>query len=247
MASPRVYVEPPTRQPRRGGIKTVAEFIETPRIGTGAGLEYTAAECGFPVDDVALCYPLGGPGQTEKTPGGISTLTGNGPVFGLYAGVECTLDSDNDFEARATEKLNYGEDRGIEKRLNDWANSVTASGTLSGGDVIEALARAEAKADEEYPGAPILLVNRGDAIRIGGLNFDRENGILRTKNGTLILSSSKFTPNSVTAVGAIAVHHTSVEVHRTVAPTNNTELAIAERVYAILVDCGYAARYTVSA
>jgi hypothetical protein len=247
MANPTVYVEPPVRAPRRGGIKTVAEFIANNRIASGATLEYTSAGCDFPVDDIALCYPLGGDPQDPKVPVGIDTLDGNGPVFGLYAGVQCTLDPDNDFDERARATLDQGEDRGIEKRLNDWAALVTPTATVTGGNLKEALARAEQEADTEYLGAPVILLNRGDLVRLDGSSIDREGDTLYTKNGTRILSSSKITANTVTAVGALAVYESPVIVNRVVAHTTNAELAIAERVYAILVDCGYAARYLVTA
>lgn len=246
MASPTVYLDAPARSPRRGGIKTIAEFRENARVGTGAQVEFTSPGCDFPVDDIALCYPTGGNPQNEKDRFGYTTLNSVGENFGLYAAVECFAGGDNDFDAMARSLLEQGEDRGIEKRLNDWLTTLTAEATVTGGDLLEAVARAEDEADDSYLGEPIIVVNRGDLLRIGSLNFEWDGNVLRTKNGTRVLSSGQITAGSVSAIGSVGVIHTPITTTGVVTPTTNRELAIAERVYSLIVDCEFGIRYDVT-
>lgn len=253
MADPTIYAEPPARAERRGGLKTVAEFVTDSRVNTGALPQFISDGCSFPVDDIALCYPSPAADQNDKEPTGIETLDAAVSPFGIFNAVECWLDAENgtDFESRAATLLEQGEDRAIEARLNTWAQSVTATATISGGitpaNLQEALARAEAHADVNYLGAPVLLINRGDAVRIGAINFDTADGVMRTKNGNLVLASGKITASTVTAVGALTVLLSPVVANRAPTVKQNTEIAIAERVASILVDCRYAARYVVTA
>lgn len=246
MANPTLYVEPPARAPRRGGISEVAEFRTDNRIGLGALPEFTSAGCEFPVDDVRLCYPTDGDPQATKEPAGIETLESAVPPFGLYSGVECWLDGGDDFLDRARDALEQGQDRGIESRLDTWLESLTATASTS---LAEAVADAEQYADENYLGAPILVLNRADLVRAkasGVFDHIGPEGVVVTANGTRVLASSQITAGSVSIVGALAVLHTNVEAHWAPTVTSNTQLAMAERVYSIIVDCDFAARFEVS-
>lgn len=246
MANPTLYVEPPARAPRRGGISEVAEFRTDARIGLGAIPEFTSAGCDFPVDDVRLCYPTDADPQAPKVPDGIDTLAATVDPFGLYAGIECWLDGGDDFLDRARNTLEQGQDRGIEKRLDTYLATLTDVDATS---LTEAIADADNYADANYLGAPILLLNRGDAVRAKSVNaLDQigPEGTLVTANGTRVLSSSQFAEGSVSIVGALTVLHTGIEAHWAPTVKSNTQLAMAERVYSILVDCDFAARFTVS-
>lgn len=154
MADATHYVEPPRRSPRRGGIRAVAEFRDPGnRFGLGGVVEYTSPGCGTAVGDVELCYPSPMGTQAEKTREGINTIEGVGPIFGIYAGVECFYGG-SDFEADARRLLAQGSDRAIEAALNTWIQAATpeaASASLS-----EAIAAAENAADDEYVGLPTL-------------------------------------------------------------------------------------------
>lgn len=246
MADPTLYVEPPARTPRRGGISEHAEFREDSRIGLGAIPEFTSAGCAFPVDDVRLCYPSGGDAQNTKEPDGIETIDAAVGPFGLYSGVECWLDGGDDFLDRAVSALEQGQDRGIEKRLNTWLQTLTGTAATN---FLDAVARAEEFADDNYLGAPLLVLNRGDAVRAkqaGALDHIGPDGLIVTANGTRVLASGAVTPGSVSTVGALTVLHTGIVSGWAPTVTSNTQLAMAERVYSILVDCDFAARFTVS-
>lgn len=233
-------IDAPARSPRLGGIRTVASFQNTDRLAAGGALEFVSFGCGFPVDDVVLCYPAGT--QDEKTRGGVATLNGVVDPFGLYVGVECYLDG-GDFEAEARSLLEQGEDRGIEKRLNDYFQTLTGNAAA---DFTEAIAEAEDYADNNYLGRPIIWVNRGDAVRAGKIKNDNDSGVLFTPNGSPVVASGKITKNSVAVTGSVSVYQTDILVGRAPMVTTNRELAIAERVYAVALDCEFARLYEIS-
>lgn len=245
MADPIFPVEAPTRTPRRGGIRSVAEFRTDNRIGLGGKLVYTSADCSLAVGEAVLCYPSPAPAQTPKTRDGVSQYQSVLNVFGGYYGVECWLDGE-EYEAVAREGLDRGSDRLIESYLRVWIDSKAASGTPE--TLVEAIGMADAHADLNYAGAPILLMDRADAVRAGAdgaLDFDKD-GNLWTPNGTRVVSSGQFTEGNVGVTGALTVYETDPVVSRTRDLTLNTELAIAERTFGILADCNFAARFVVT-
>lgn len=247
MADATHYLDaPPRRSPRRGGIRSVAEFRTAPnRFGLGGIIEYTSPGCGLAVGDIELCYPSPADPQPEKTRSGIDTLSGIGPVFGIYAGIECYLGG-SDFESDARRLLEMGADRAVEEAFNTWLQGNAADGDAD--SVAEAIALAENQADGEYPGLPVLILNRGDAQRAftaRALEGDG-TGNLWTASGTPVLASERIAVNTVTATGGITVLEGAVITGRADRLELNKEFAIAEQVFGIAVDCDYVARYTVT-
>lgn len=234
----------PVRSPRRGGIRSVAEFrAGSNRLALGGELEYTSPGCGIAVGAVELCYPSPADPQAEKTSDGIETLGGIGPVFGVYAGVECWLGG-SDFEADAIRLLDQGADRAVEDALNTWIQTATpeAHTTFTG-----ALGAADNIADSAYPGLPVIALNRGDAVAAyaeRALLAD-DAGNLWTPNGTPVLSSSQIDSGTVAVLGAITVIEGERKSFLTQQYELNREYAIAEQVFGILVDCGYIEKFTV--
>lgn len=245
MADPVIPVEAPTRRPRRGGIRTVADFRQNNRIGLGGSPVFVSPGCSLVVGAVELCYPSPMGAQAEKTREGIETLTAAVGAFGGYYGVECWLDGE-DYDAVARAGLEAGEDRLIETALNTYLTGLASSGAPT--SFVEAIASAEENADDTYVGLPIILMNRGDAVRAASedaLSYDRD-GNLWTPNGTQVAASGRITANNVSVLGALTIEHTDVYVSRAPILVDNKEFAIAERVYAALIDCNFAARYVVT-
>lgn len=239
MADATHYVEPPRRSPRRGGIRTVAEFRDPGnRFGLGGIVEYTSPGCGTAVGDVELCYPSPMGTQAEKVRDGINTLGGVGPVFGIYAGVECWYGG-SDFEADARRLLAQGSDRAIEAALNTWVQAATPE--TASASISEAIAAAENAADDEYVGLPTLVINRGDAqlaFAAGALEGDG-TGNLWTASGTPVLASAEVTAGEVASVGGITVLEGSPVSYLADRLEVNKQFAIAEQVIALIVDCNY--------
>lgn len=247
MADATHYVDPPRRDARLGGIRSVAEFRTAgARLGLGGTIEYTSPGCGIAVGDVELCYPSPAAAQAEKTRDGIDTLEGVGPVFGIYAGVECFLGG-SDYIADALRLLDQGADRAVEAALNTWVTATAATGAITG--FAEAVAVADNAADAEYVGRPILLMNRGDAVRAVAADALEvgSDGSIWTPNGTPVIASSAFTAGVVAVTGGITVLEGGSEAHMAQDYTFNKEYAIAERVYGIIVDCNYIDKWTVTA
>lgn len=196
----------------------------------------------------------GGDYETESTDGGyVPDKEGSSPTqftqavgpFALYAGVTCWLggDQDGSYESQAVAKLDLLEERGIEAKLFDWA-ATQAGSPASSGSLIEAIAQVENAADKEYAGQPLIIMSRYAAqmaFQEGAL--DRENGQLVTGNGNPVLAVHQEDADenvAVYAVGWPRVFASPVRAHRAPDLRANRDLAIAERVYAIAVDCDFA-------
>lgn len=243
MADATHFVQAPTRAPRRGGIRSVAEFRSADRLGLGGIMEFIATPCSIVVGSVELCYPSPADPQFEKLREGVVTTQGPA-VFGLYYGVECWLDG-ADYPTEALAGLELSEDRGIEAALAAYIGTAGIQGT--GTDFTSLIAQAENIADQVYGGRPTITMNRGDAVRAHAeraLNGDRE-GNLWTPNGSPVLASSAFPAGEVDAVGAITVYHGEAVVNSTTDHIYNKEYAIAENVYGLIVDCNRRIRFII--
>ena len=245
MAEPVGYLQASvTRKPRKGGIKSVAEFVPTDRLMAVKALDWTSEPCTFPNAAPGLCW--------GTNPGGSKTFAGNdvnrsGDVFALYAGDECFAGGGLDYDQRALASLDQGEDRELEERLVLFLEAKDPTNTAITGSIATAIAAAENAADNDYIGMPTLVMNRGDvsAASMGRVIEDNANGELRTKNGTPILASGRVTPGDVFVTGQITVF-TSPQpvVNRVIHHINNREMAIAERAYAFGIDCDYVVAFT---
>jgi hypothetical protein len=235
----QVTVAAPARQPRLGGIRPVSTWVENARIGAAESVVYVSNGCTFPLPAIGLCY--GTAVVTEKTGVGIDSYTGISAPFALYGGVECFIGPDNDFEERARAILAQGEDRAVEGVLQTWLNT-NAVAAGNGPLFADRIAVVEQHADANYLGRPIIVMSRAGAVRAfaeGAIEYGID-GIPTTVNGTPVLATSKLTTNNVFAVGAITVLRSETTVINTVDVTTNTDWAVAEAVYSIIIDCNYA-------
>ena len=245
MAEPVGYLDAgPTRKPRAGGIKSVAEFVPTDRLMAVKALDWTNEPCTFPNAAPGLCW--------GTNPGGTKTFNGNdvnrsGDVFALYAGDECFAGGGLDHEARARVALEQGEDRELEERLVLYLEAEDPTNTAITGNLSTAIAAAENAADNDYIGRPTIVMNRGDiyAASMGRVLEIRPNGEIYTKNGTPVLASGRVTVGDVFITGQITVFTSpSIITNKVIHPINNREMAIAERAYAFGIDCDYVLAYT---
>ncbi len=239
MAEPRVFVSPPQRQPRRGGIKSVVDnFITTQRLGAAGAVEWVSEGCGLPQIAPGLCYQANAP-TGDKTFEGIEV--GTGPIFALYAGVECFLGPNQDYDRRASALLDAGEDRGVEEALWEWAT--TTVGTAAPGTTWpQSIGALEEEADQYYVGMPVIMMARNDAVaaRAARAIFGDEEGNLWTANGTPVIASATASSNHAVIIGFPTVYASGSSVIQTTDHTLNKAMAIAERIYAIAVDCAFA-------
>lgn len=239
-----IPVAPPARRPRSGGIKSVTgDFLAETRLSAGEQIGWEASDCGDLSATSAGCFDTVTPEEKEFS--GVSQFLGTGRPFARYAGVACFLDGDAEgptYQAQAATILDQGEDREIEGVLWEWA--ADAVDPAEAASLTEAIAVADAHADANYAGLPILLMNRGDADRAkaeGALDF--VDGKLVTANNTPVVASASVPAGSIAVVGWVAVYATDAKTFAAIDHRFNTEYALAERVYAIAVDCEY--RYVV--
>lgn len=247
MGDPLITVEAPHREPRRGGIKAITgEFTPLPRLGAAANIQYLSDGCEWPSVAPGLCW--GNVTTGTKTLGGIDVETGIASVFGQYAGVECYLGEGNNAEyaARAERQLRATEEHEIEAVLIGWAEAGTVSGTAT--TVAEAIAKAEEYADQKYVGAPVLIMSRFMAVlgaAEGVLKGDGK-GEIWTINGTPVITSWVSAENKITGIGWPTVYASEVVTNTAYNQTQNREMAIAERIYALAVDCLFRGVITVT-
>lgn len=236
MAEPRVLVSPPERRPRRGGIKSVVDnFTTVPRLGAAGAVEWISEGCGLPQIAPGLCYQANAP-TGDKTFDGVGVDTG--PVFALYAGVECFLGPSMDYDRRALALLESGEDRGVEDALWEWATT-TAGAAAPGTTWPQSIGALEEEADQYYPGMPVAMMSRASAVsaRAARAIFGDEEGNLWTTNGTPVIASAMAADNHAVIFGFPTVYASASSVVQTTDHTVNKAMAIAERIYAIAVDC----------
>ena len=245
MAGPNVFVSPPQRKPRKGGIKAVTgEFVTTERLGAGAGIEWISEGCEFPKAAPGLCF-VPNPITDDKEFEGIEH--GAGPIFGLYAGVQCFLGPNSDYDERARRLLEHGEARGVEEVLWEWAvaNAVPEATT----SLVDAIAKADETADTFYVGQPVLVMSRRVAVwakSVKALHGD-EDGNLWSANGTPVIATGSATDTALFVIGWPTVYASEFTTINAIDHTLNQEMAIAERIYAIAVDCETVFGYVVAA
>jgi len=243
----QVVVQAPVRQDRMGGIKRVASIITDVRIGASESIVYVSDGCTLPQPAIGLCYDT--TVTDEKEGVGIDIEEAAIPAFALYGGVDCFIGPENatDFPIRARRILEQGEDRAIESRLATWA----AAGTdlAAGATLVESIAAVEQALDEDYIGRGIILMSRGDAVRASasGSLEHMIDGIPVTVNGTPIVASGAIADGTVYGVGAVTILRSAVFDINTIDHTTNHDWAIAEAVYAVIVDCSFRVNSVVDA
>lgn len=248
MATPTSRATAPARSPRKGGLASVIEPYRTnERLGIGGKVTFDPEQCAFAFGEIAMCYNTDttAPDKTGQPVGTGLSITEN---FGGYTGVECWMNGDVDsYGPLARGALEAGQDRFIELVLGTW---LAAAPTAAGTSLFDAIALADDRADKEYIGQPIMHLNRADADRAVAegsiLAGAPGSGELWTPNGTPVVASSAYAAAKVAVSGAVAVEHSSIGVYPGRDLTHNTFMAIAERAYALLVDCDYRFIYTVT-
>jgi hypothetical protein len=242
-------VQAPTRRPRQGGIKSVAgDFIAVDRLavanGSG-GLVWEDSGCSFPSETRAGCYDSVTP-QEDKVPVSPERFTTITPPFARYAGVECFLGGDAvgpTYTDQAKANLEQGEDRSIEAVLWTWANDADVTGAATG--IAAGIGAAEEYADATYVGAPVILMSRAAAVLADEAGVvHRDGDRLVTTNGNWVLATNAADDATIIALGAVAVYTSDTTAVMAIEHKENLAMAIAERVYAIGVDCDF--RYAVT-
>lgn len=245
MAGPMITVPSPKRQARKGGIKSiVGEFEALPRLAVANALQWIADGCELPKAAPGLCYATV-PVTGNKEFNGIDQ--GTGPIFALYAGVRCYLGTTTDYADRSHALLEQGEGRAVEEVLVEWARAEAAGGAVFT-SIVAAVAELEEVADTGYLGLPVLIMSRSTAVRARAekaIIEGGEDGKLFTANGTPVLATSAADDDELYVIGWPTVYASEFTDIQAYDQMVNQELAIAERVYGIAVDCGVSHKATI--
>ena len=242
MAGPSLEVAPPARKPRAGGIAAVAEVRTNDRLGAVAELTFQSDGCAFPQVSQHLCY-AGTATPEDKRFDGIDLVDAIGAPFPLYAGVKCFEGPEPDELARAERTLEQGQDRALEGVLAAWAAG--GSALPDGTGVAGALGEVEQAIDDQYLAQGVILMSRGDAVLADTALVRGADGLLTTVNGTPVIASGRVEPGAVYGLGAVTVERSGASSYEVVDPESNTRWALAEAVFAIIVDCGFRVKSTI--
>lgn len=255
MATPYIPVPAPQRKARVGGIRTVVEFIEVTGLGKTAGIEWESALCGKVEQTLTECYgqaPRGGAGDAllpKDNIFGPEWARGEVEAFAGYTAVQCTPGSGDDFQARARELLEAGEDYFVEGFINTWlAANAIIPGVQPFASITAAVAAAERYADGLYRFRPIIWMNRGDVVTARAAKAVLGEGDdLHTANGTPVVASEAFTAGELYVTGAVIVGRSPVVTFGAVTTETNEEWGVSEAVWAAGFDCLEPAKFDFTA
>lgn len=243
MADPTITIEPPRRSPRTGGLLTVAEVRDVARLASANRAQYISDPCGFDFGDAGFCYgDLLPEDALDKTYTGIGTGESVVNNFAAYYGVECFINDESDLSARANAAFDLAEGRNVEEKFAVWLNAAGVTSSVAG--IIDAVAAADEHADDNYIAQPIIHMNRDTAARAVAADVVIADGAggLVTAHGTPVDASGRY-GNDVWVTGAVVVLRSPLVETKAQTLNLNTEAALAERVYGIVVDCAYVARF----
>lgn len=239
-------VAAPVRKPQRGTLSDVADFQVDARVGASEDITFEQAPCAVLAKATrGLCW--------EDAP---DDKTSEGPVwndaiaapFALYQGTECYLSSEaeSEYSADALQALEQTQDAALALKVAAWAEGGANAG--AGATLVASLAEVSDHLRENYVGEGIILASPYDInllFAAGALEYDA-SGIPRTALDQPVLPVVGQDRSRISAVGAVGVRHSAGKAIAATDHETNTTLAIAERVYVIVVDCTYRSTSTVT-
>lgn len=243
MAEPIITVEPPRRSPRLGGLLTVAEVRDVARLGASNRAQYVADPCNFTFNDAGFCYGDITPDEAaDKTYQSVATGDSVVNNFASYYGVQCFINDEGDLDVRARQAFDLAEGRLVESKFAVWLNAAVVTATVAG--IIDAVAAADEWADDNYIAQPVLHMSRDTATRAVAADVliaDGAGGFV-SPHGTPVDASGRY-GNDVWITGGVTVLRSPLVVTEAQTLEKNTEAAIAERLFGIIVDCDFVARF----
>lgn len=221
----------------------------TVTITSTAGLEFTYEIDALPLAETVVLA------AADKTPGQITVVEAD--VFNVYRMVECLdLTDDDTGWARNAFALGeaYGVEEGFMRTVLAQPDTVIVDGT--GLSLIDAIALAEEYAGTVYGGIPTIHVPRGIATRaLSEQIFENSlDWTITTRQGAWVANGSGYSPNLgptgappaagtywLYVTGYVEIHRGALNVIRDLDWENNNQVVLAERPYAVTVDCFKAA------
>lgn len=249
----------PEVAPRRFGLLSVIDFTDSNDARFLAGVDFESKGCVLPVGfAAALCEA-----QTPKTITDDDAPWSKGFAFTSYILRECrAVGQWEEFQKRAGALYAAAEQNGIEQALWAYLTAVdtdVTDVTPTGGAVTPEIGVAllEGWAGKNYSGDPVIHAPRAVGSTLGTKGvMERHGNKMETTLGATVVSGggySKVGPNLAAEVAGESWLFATGQVvgwrgqmiakgpFMVQSPRDNTAQALAERPYALAVDCGIAA------
>lgn len=221
----------------------------TVTVTSTAGLTYTRV-----LDALPVAAPIV-EAAANKVPGQITVVEGE--IFNVYRMVEC-LDLVDDDTGWARNAFALGEAHGIEEGFMRTVLARTDTTVVDGTglSLIDAIALAEEYAGNVYGGIATIHVTRGVTTRaLSEQIFENSlDWTITTRQGNWVANGSGYSANLgptgvepganeswLYVTGYVEIHRGPLNVIRDLDWENNNQLVLAERPYAVTVDCFKAA------
>lgn len=240
MTTPLTWIEAPVRQPRPN---TSLDVLPVHDVSAEhfVGFQFIPEPCSFPNNVPQDCYVQVGPAPgTQKTFNDVEDAIVL-DVFGAYHGIACYLNGGVDnFREMARNVLENGEHKVVDQAL---AAALAANDTSVSGPVtaVQALALLEQAIADEVPAQGFIFVSPTVATYLAANTLVVRNldGSLETYLGTPVVVLTELTATLVAfASGPVNIWRTPVTVTDTQTWTQNMASALAERLYALSIECG---------
>lgn len=253
MANPQVLVATPARQPVVGGLLAAASVIDTSDEKLVAmGGRFDPMPCTFPSAAPGSCWALPALPTGTKDFGGVpqgETIL----HFPLYGAVECFMNPDTDYEALASESLTAGEGVVLEHVLYEWfVANAGAAVPAPGASVLGAVGLAEQLLSTSIPELGLIHMNRFIATLASQQYLLLPTGT--TVQGTPVANGGGYVADldagyptgaeqsELFITGGITIWRGGINTTTVNDPTKNRTMAIAERSYAVAIDCDFVKR-----
>lgn len=248
MARPNLAVATPSVTKRPGGLLAVADVLDGgPRSALGVAFP-SEGVCGIASATPDQCLlDYGNQGTSPKTWDGFDDI--ESVPLGIYKGIECWLNGDDDYTATATKALDIAGPARLETLFQALVldpHSTTLNSTSTTYPIEVALAAVEHHLALSYGGVGIVHVPMGGLNWLADKNLIVRNldGTFETLNGNRVANGAGYWPDFETlayfpiwASPMVRLWHTPVEVNSGQKRTLNTQVAIAEQTWNAALDC----------
>jgi hypothetical protein len=251
------YVPAPSIKPVPGGLFSVAEIVDNQDRAAAMGAHYESVPCTFPHAAPGDCWISIGDYTVASTksvtaPGFSNTILN----FPVYAGVQCFAEAESDYDTKAIQLLEAGESVAVERIFYNWLTDNAGTALVTPvASVTSAFGFAEFALAGQLPTLGLIHANRYvTSLAAAEGNLLPGSGPLVTHQGTPIANGGGYQADPTAFVpapaelgelfvtGAVTIYRSPIQVTRAGDWTHNKEMAIAERNYAIAVNCNFVKR-----
>lgn len=244
---PALRIAAPRVAPYGGGLRDMVPIVSSADPHLGGGVEYDGVLCAHAGLAPGLCDERVTPDAQKNTHNPEAV---EGPAIAVYTGVECDILGEP-YDTLASNALEMGEFYALAQGIWEvFFKPVVAPNVLTTAAVCveEAVAIAEDWAAENQPGTPYFWTSRGVATQMFANDVAvREGNGLVTPLGSPIVAERPFGQRTLGTKGWMYVTGAPQLVKGPVLTSlgrdtsTNQSVAIAERIWAVTIECTIAA------